>query len=158
MSTAEKEELLLIESCYHNEAPDMIAFASRVLNNESMAEVAVQETFLIALRGMDKLKTSPNPVGWLYVTLKNVIRHMKRDQQKQLWRVISIDYIPDIPAIDKDLDLWMLMESCDSNDAKLLIEFYLKQRSLKELAEEYGITVGACKMRIKRAKKRAHEK
>lgn len=158
MSTTEKEELLLLESYYRDEAPDMIAFASRVLNNESMAEVAVQETFLIALRGMDKLKTSPNPVGWLYVTLKNVIRHMKRDQQKQLWRVISIDDVPDIPAVDKDLDLWMLMESCDSDDAKLLIEFYVKQRSLKELAEEYGITVGACKMRIKRAKKRAREK
>lgn len=158
MPTTEKEELLLLESYYRNEAPGMTAFASRVLNNESMAEVAVQETFLTALRRMDKLKSSPNPVGWLYVTLKNIIRHMKRDRQKQLWRVISIDDMPDIPAADnKDLDLWMLLESCSSDDARLLIEFYVEQRSLKELAEEYGITVGACKMRIKRAKERARE-
>ena len=63
-----------------------------------------------------------------------------------------------IPAGEINIELWTILESCDDADAKLLIDFYIKQRSLKELAEEQGITVGACKMRLKRAKKRAREK
>ena len=81
MPTTEKEDMLLLESYYCNEATNMIAFASCILNNRSMAEVAVQETFLIALNEMEKLKASPKPVGWLYITLKNIIMHMKREQK-----------------------------------------------------------------------------
>lgn len=156
MSIAEKEDLLLLEGYYRSEAEDMISFAAYLLNNnESMAEVAVQETFLIALKKIQTLKSSPNPVGWLYITLKNIIKHIHRDQQRQLSRIVSIDALQAVPAAEKNLDLWLLLESCDHADARILIDFYLKNRTIKELAGEYGITIGACKMRIKRAKERA---
>ena len=158
MPVALTDNQALIEQYYRAEYSDMVFFASRVLQSESMAEVAVQETFIIAQRNVDKLKSSPKPVGWLYNTLKNVIKHIRRDERIQLMRVVSLEEIPEQESAGKSTDLWLLMESCGDEDAKLLTEFYLQKRSLIELAGEYGISVGACKMRIKRARERARQK
>lgn len=158
MPTTEKQHILLLEKYYRDEAADMVSFASHILNNRSMAEVAVQETFLIALNKIEKLTESPNPVGWLYITLKNVIKHIQRDRHKQFMRVVALEEIKEIPTDDKIVDLWLTMDAGRDPDMSLLYKFYVENRSLKELTEEYGITVGACKMRIKRAKARAKEK
>ena len=158
MSRIEKDNLMILEQYYREEFEDMVTFASHILASRTLAEVAVQDTFLIALNKIEKLTESPNPVGWLYITLKNVIKHIQRDRQKQVLRVVSLDEVKEISKDDTNIDLWMFMDSCKDSDAKLLFEFYVENCSLKELAEENGITVGACKMRIKRAKARAKEK
>lgn len=156
MPSAKKaDDLSLLEKYYREEFKDMLLFAVRMLNSEELAEVSVQDTFVIALEKIASLKASTNPVGWLYNTLKNVIRHMRRDQQAQLLRVVSIDDIPELPASDKEADLLLIASSGKDPDIRILIEFYVEGRSLKELAEEYRVSVGACKMRIKRARERS---
>lgn len=158
MSKTEKDNLTILEQYYREEFEDMVTFASHILASRSLAEVAVQDTFLIALNNIEKLTKSPNPVGWLYITLKNVIKHIQRDRQRQLLRVVSLEEIKEIPADDAGERLCMTMDVCKDPDLCLLYKFYVENKSLKELAKEYGITVGACKMRIKRAKARAKEK
>ena len=46
------------------------AFSS--LNDYGLAETAVQETFLVALRFREKFAASKNPVGWLYKALSYI--------------------------------------------------------------------------------------
>lgn len=41
--TAEKDNLSLLDEYYGNEAEDMLSLSSRILNNRSVAEVAVQD-------------------------------------------------------------------------------------------------------------------
>ena len=41
---------------------------------------------------------------------------------------------------------------------KLIVNVYLNGYSMQEMADRLGISLGACKMRIKRAKERLKEK
>ena len=158
MSRIEKDNLIVLEQYYREEFEDMVTFASHILESRTLAEVAVQDTFLIALNKIDRLAESPNAVGWLYITLKNVIKHMQRNRQKQILRIVALEEIKEIPTDDASMSLWITKDACKDPDIGLLYKFYVENNSLKELAEEYGITVGACKMRIKRAKGRVKEK
>lgn len=150
-----EDDLDLMEKYYREEYKDMLLFAGRMLNSVELAEVAVQETFVIALEKLSSLKASTKPVGWLYNTLKNVIRHMRRDQQAQLLRMVSMDDVLELPASNKEADLLLLASAEKDSDLRLLIEFYVEGRSIQVLAEENKISVGACKMRIKRARERS---
>lgn len=157
--TQDKERLKCIEEYFRSEYADMLSLASYLLNNnKALAEVAVQDTFVFALEHMDKLTASPNPVGWLYNVLKNIVRHIYRDQQRLLKRVVSIGEAPELRTSDYGRDLRLSMSSFNDSDTILLIQFYIQGYSVKELARKYDISVGACKMRIKRAKENMKEK
>lgn len=148
------ERLKLLEAYYRNEYAEMLSTASYMLNNSALAEVAVQDTFVIALENIDKLTASPSPVGWLYNVLKNNVRHMRRDQQAMLKRFVSLDDAPEVEAVDAGHKAKFFINENKNPEMELLIKFYIHGYSLKELAHEYGISIGACKMRIKRAKTR----
>lgn len=54
----------------------MIAYAISALNDRSLAEEAVQDTYRIACAKADDFLSSPNPKGWLLNTLKYVIKNI----------------------------------------------------------------------------------
>ena len=70
----------LIQELYETEAPRLRKLAYQALSDWGLADTAVQETFVIALRNREKLAQSPSPVGWLYRTQQHVIQHLRRDQ------------------------------------------------------------------------------
>jgi RNA polymerase sigma-70 factor (ECF subfamily) len=67
-----------IERLYFELFAKMTAYANSVLRNRALAEEAVQETFRIACMKPEALCDSPNPQGWLLVTLKNVLNNTVR--------------------------------------------------------------------------------
>lgn len=152
-------DMELLERYYRDEYSDMLSFASYLLSSRSLGEVAVQETFVIALGSIDKLKASPKPVGWLYNTLKYVVKHMKRDVNKTINNVMSLEDVPESASDSFEDEAYIsLLDAEDGEDMKLLTRFYVQGWSLKELSNTYGVSVGAIKMRIKRAKGRLKEK
>lgn len=145
------EEIEVLEYYYQQEYKDMFKFAYRLLKDEHIAEVAVQDTFLIASNKIKKLCDSPNPRGWLYNTLKNAIRHLQRERQRMLERCVDFDSaqepFTEMPPI-ASLDI------SKNADLQMLAQFYVNGYSLEEIAAHMGISVPAVKMRINRAKKR----
>ncbi|MDR1159155.1 MAG: sigma-70 family RNA polymerase sigma factor [Syntrophomonadaceae bacterium] len=148
------ERLKTLEEYFRDEYKEMLSVASYMLNNQALAEVAVQDTFVVALENIDKLTASPSPVGWLYVVLKNNVRHMWRDQRTMLKHFVSLEDTPEIEAMDTGHEVNSLINEDNNHEMELLIQFYIQGYSIKELARKYGISIGACKMRIKRAKDR----
>ena len=69
-----------IEELYLEMHDKLIIYARCALKNESLAEEAVQEAFHIACQKPEKLCNSPNPQGWLMLTLRNTIQNMRRSQ------------------------------------------------------------------------------
>ena len=143
-----------IEKYFRSEYASMLSFAGYLLNNRSLAEVAVQETFVCALENYEKFESSPNPVGWLYNTLKNMIRHIQRDQQKIIKRMVQLDSCAEDYIASTHKSAMDLCTNKENPDFQLLIRFYVYGYTLKELAQEEGISVGAMTMRIQRAKER----
>ena len=144
------EESEFLEFYYRKEYEGLFRYALHLLGNASLAEVAVQNTFVIAARRISTLMAHENPVGWLYVVMKYTICEMRRDQAAVKERCVPLEDVPEqfVPMEEP--------EALDRNDPdiELLQRFYVDGFSLKELAAEYETTVAALKMRICRLKKR----
>ena len=136
----------------------MCAAALSFVGDVNMAEVAVQETFLVALRYPEKIFRSENPVGWLYKALFNVSKHIIRDRKKLQARTVSFgDSLEDALSQNDDYS-FVDNKIAESEEMKLIVNVYLNGYSMQEMADRLGISLGACKMRIKRAKERLKEK
>lgn len=76
----------------------LLKYASRYLHYQPsllpMAQDAVQETYLKAVRHVDALMEHPNPGGWLIVSLRNVLQYMLREEGKR-----PEDLVADVSAV-----------------------------------------------------------
>lgn len=148
------EETTVLEQYFRAEYQDMLRFARVTLKDENLAEVAVQDTFVIASLKFQDLTGSPNPVGWLYNVLKNTIRAHKRERRRMLERCVAWEGLQE-PSAEMPPVGELDMEK--SADLRLLARLYIQGYSLEEIAADMGITVPALKMRMSRARKRLRE-
>lgn len=152
---------LEIEKLYFELFEQMRAYARSALENDALAEEAVQETFRIACMKPQQLCESPNPKGWLFNTLKNVIQNTRKSRNRAdklvaeyiSHRETSQDWSED--AIDPDI---LYEDMAESEEYQLVRAFALEGQSLLELAQARGISVDACKKRLQRAKKTLKQK
>ncbi len=145
-----------IDRLYLQMYPMLFEYARSSLSNDSLAEEAVQDTFIIACQKPEALCNSPNPEGWLVNTLKHVLSNTIRSQS--IARRIFLDYfasnVSDVSVSNDRVGLEILYEDvADLEEFKLVKEMALDGRSYLEMAEQRGISVGTCRKRMERAKK-----
>ena len=151
----DKEQSRFIEQLYMEMYDMLITYARCALQEESLAEEAVQETFRIACQKPEILQASPNPNGWLVNTLKNTIRNIKHNRataQRILTQYLELRIDEDSYAVDKLKLATLYSDIANTEEFKLLKEFSIDGRSHLEMAKSRGITVAACKKRLQRAK------
>lgn len=144
-----------IEELYLEMFEKLKVYACCSLDNEALAEEAVQETFRVACQKPEQLCESGNPRGWLVQTLKYTINNMRsnRATAKRTVERYLITQIKDLPIPEDKLDLSILYENVtDTEEFKLLAEMAFEGRSHLEIASSRGISVSACKKRMQRAK------
>lgn len=113
---------------------------------------------MAALRFREKLKASEKPAGWLYRALQYSIKHIQRERRALLLHTLPLDTVPEEDTARCD-DYDLTEDGLNAGeDMRLLRAFYVQGYSIRELAEREGISVGACKMRMKRARERLREK
>ena len=152
---------LEIERLYFELFEQMRIYAVSALENEALAEEAVQETFRIACMKPEQLCDSPNPKGWLFNTLKYVIQNTRKIRNRAInllaeytaHREVSPSWSED--AIDPDV---LYEDVLNSDEYQLLKAYSLEGQSLLELAQARGITLNACKKRMQRAKEMLKQK
>lgn len=157
MSNENRDKNDIIEYYYKSEYNNLFRYAARILLNEGLAEDAVQDTFQIAMKRIDVFAASPNPVGWLYETLKNVLKHVQRDRQRHMKMMIPMDLVPEESMSVEEIMPKLSTLYGDDEEMKLLILFYGYGFKVRDLADVLGITESACKMRIRRARARKKE-
>ena len=149
--------LKFIETLYIKNASLLFNYANIILSNASLAEEAVQETFVIACIKQHALENSPNPEGWLMNTLKNVCRNIqKKNRNYYLSRILSLnESVLGTTALESD-NLWEtnVQDFISKEDFMILKKIILDGYSYKDLAKELGISLEACKKRAQRAKQR----
>jgi RNA polymerase sigma-70 factor (ECF subfamily) len=144
-----------IEQLYQQMYSKLFVYARSVLENDALAEEAVQDTFHIACQKVDAVCGSPNPKGWLFNTLKYVISNELRS--RSIAKRILMDYfalnINDISISNDHIGLEIIYtDIADTEEFKLLKEMALEGKSHLEMAQARGITVSACRKRVQRAK------
>lgn len=145
-----------LEELYREMFHLCFVYARSALNDENLAEEAVQDTFRIACEKADKLFSSQNPKGWIVETLKNVIRNMKRSRAQISKTIVSMASAEKDPfaTSDEEDPCLLYAGTVKDEDFALLKRLSLDGYSMLEAAEELGITVEACKKRAQRARQR----
>lgn len=143
-----------IEKLYMEMFDMLMAYARASLENEALAEEAVQETFRIACLKPDDLVACPNPKGWIINTLKFTIQNSRRSRDKAI--VLLTEYMAshNEDAFSEDhISLEVTYGNIAQTDEfQLIKELALEGRSHLEMAQKRGISVDACKKRVQRAK------
>ena len=150
-----------IEKLYLEMHDMLMSYARSSLENEALAEEAVQETFHIACQIPEKLCDSKNPKGWLVLTLKNTIRNMKRSRAtaKRIVEQYLMVQLKESTVSEDRIDLGILYQNvADLEEFKLLSEMAIEGRSHEEMANKRGISISACKKRVQRAKETLQRK
>ena len=89
------EQDAFLERLFRAHFHELQIHAFRFLGNWDDAQTAVQDSFHTACEKIDVLMSSPNPVGWMKLTVKNVARNMVRARSRQAKWLTSWDELPD---------------------------------------------------------------
>lgn len=150
-----------IEQLYLEMYDRLMVYARSSLENEALAEEAVQETFRIACQKPESLCDSPNPQGWLVITLRNTVRNIRHNRAtaKRVVEYYLIAQSKEFAISEDRISLNILYENvADTEEFRLLSEMAIQGRSHEEMAASRGITVSACKKRVQRAKETLQRK
>lgn len=126
------------------------------LGDYGQAEVAVQEAFVIACVKVDDFMGSPNPMGWIVDTVKNVSLNLRRSQKlyqslfisvEALERPLEIELANDDAPLDIDASC---QEQLKPDEYQLFRRYAVDQERVTDLAKELGISAPACRKRLQR--------
>ena len=130
-----------VESLFRAHYSKLVWYAQTLLTRNAQtsdpgrAEEAVQEAFAIAWSKWEDLFASPNPAGWLYNTVNNVVRNMIRADQQWASRLLqaqaALSHQPFQPPPGAGLELEGLVSQ---EDLDLLKRLYLEGMTYEDLA------------------------
>ena len=154
--TLEQKEI--IDKLYREHRAAFLRYAKHRLGSDTAAEIAVQDAFVTALNKPEELLASQSHVGWIYRVIDNKIMHMIRDKTAMMSHFGGyIDH--DFPQA-ATVDYYSVIDDSTlaSEEYRLLKRFYADGYRLKEIAAEQGLSLGACKMKIKRAREKLRKR
>lgn len=142
----------LVAQYYEAIFPKLIKIAYRLTDDMAIAEDLVQDTFTIALFRQDRFASSPNPEGWLVLTLRNLIKNELRHRRNE---EVPLDGLFRVPSAGEPQRLWESLPSQLSAEERSLLTWrYEDGLCCREIADRLGITETACRSRVFRALRR----
>ena len=132
---------------------DFFRFAKSILRNDDDAMDAVSEAILKAYVNLGKLRDREKFKAWMMRILANEAYKICNKRK----RAISIEELGEIAAIDSDsesLVLWSAIESLSKDLRAAVVLFYYDDFSIKEISKVLGISQGAIKTRLSRAREK----
>lgn len=144
-----------IEAFYLEMYDLLFIYARKAMENDALAEEAIQETFRIVCTKPEDFISSPNPKGWIINTLKYTIQNMRHNRDRA--NVLLTQYLAAHSNSDAFLEDQISLEVTYENVAhseefQLIKEMAVDGKSHLEMAHSRGISVDACKKRVQRAK------
>lgn len=143
-----------LEQLYRGMYAPLLRYAQFALEDQGLAEEAVQEAFATAWRRVEVLMDSPNPQGWMMETLKHVIQATRRSRDRARWAAQAAEKAGEVTATDEE-NLDTIYGDLVGQEAYELLKAYaLEHQSVEELARARGISREACKKQLQRARKK----
>lgn len=140
----------------------LFLYAFSTFKNKSLAEEAVQDTFQIACLKADALAVSPNPEGWLMKTLKYVMSNLRKKQAtRDAWVVSDRELDENMALVPQGISIEteaFFIDTLGETDYKMLKRVALKESTIHEAAQEFGISEAACSKRIQRSKEKLRKR
>jgi RNA polymerase sigma factor (sigma-70 family) len=152
----------------------VVHIAKKMIINDWVARELAQEAILQAYLSLDRLRDASRFKSWLYGITLNICRSYLHDQKMDMLSletligsvrsdiVIKFEDAVDPQTIVEEHDLHRLvLEAVDElspKDREATLLFYYEQLTLQEIAALSGVSVGAIKGRLHRARKQLQER
>ncbi len=143
--------------------PTVYAIALARLRNPTEAQELAQEVFLHALTKLDQLRDAQCFAGWLrQITVRMAINRLTRGlplakgdgeilDQTEAAGAAPVD---ELVKAEQAAELYRSLERLKPVDRATLVAFYLRGRTLKQMAREFETPVGTIKRRLHVARNR----
>ncbi len=148
--------------------------AHKMIADEGVARELAQEAILQAYLSLDHLRDASRFKSWLYGITLNICRSYLQDQKMDMLSletvmigvhsdgITNFDDTSDPQAIAEAHDLHRLVldaiNELSARDKEATLLFYYEQLTLQEIANHSGVSVGAIKGRLHRARKQLQER
>ncbi len=150
-----KEAFKLLVELWHQ---PLLVFAARYLGQDVDAHDAVQETWLAAIKGLNKLQNPSLFVSWLFRTLTNkcIDRIRKQQADQRLLRHADITSETSELSNENELLNQAIQELSDQHRTLIMLRFGQELR-IGQIAAMLNIPEGTVKSRLHRALARLRE-
>lgn len=137
-------------------------FAYRLAGTSHEAEDISQQAFLDAQRKLDTLREPDKVRAWLFMIVRNLYRRRIRD--KVTHREVALEVLVE-PAgevsVEQTLDsesLQRVLNSLPEEFRSVVLLFYFRELSYREIAEQLDVPIGTVMSRLSRGKKLLRER
>lgn len=156
------EQERFFEEFYREHFEKLVTYAYGYTRDRYIAQDVVQDAFHILLRKekMQEFLESPNQIGWIKTTVKNVARNAVKSRQRQAkWLVFVEEMNLELAASgahneeDEEAVLKRYAEFLSPQESYLLKRLVLDHATYTELKDALGISMWACYKRVERMEK-----
>lgn len=155
---SETEQAALLTRWVNEHSSSLLRICFIQLADRTMAEDALQETFIKAWRAIPRCSESPirNEKAWLTRIALNVCSDMRRSQWMRHFTVTkAIDSLPPSLVAVQPEDKTLLLDICmlPEKYRQVLILYYYQRLTLQETGEILGIDTSTVFYRLRKAEK-----
>lgn len=156
MFTVDKKQRQFFHKLYYEMYDTLKREAYYFVRDKEAVQDILQETFFEAYKKLDVLYGHENPQGWLVeaVRYKSLPYRKKLNERlRQEIRELDLSNLPELSGVDEYPFLLfdVMKEALKKDEYELVMKRVLGGYSFGELAKEYEISEGACKMKVKRS-------
>lgn len=143
-----------LEKLFREHFNELELYAYALLKDQPDAREAVQDAFHIACTKIEAVMESPNPMGWMRLTVKNLARNRRRQRSREMLLLLPLEEAGETPAQEEE-GWFEFLEQCRAvltpEEMELLMSVVVEGAPYSEKASDLGISVWACYKRVKRS-------
>jgi RNA polymerase sigma-70 factor (ECF subfamily) len=133
-------------------------FAYRLSGTAHEAEDLTQQAFLDAQRKLDTLRDPDKARAWLFMIVRNLHRRRLRDRGTH--REVAVDPALELPDGAESVEattlnsdsLQQILNELPAEFRDVLVLFYFRELSYREIAEQLDVPIGTVMSRLSRGK------
>lgn len=146
------------DKLYLEYKPKLMKFVSASIEDKSITEDIVQETFYEALRKFDVFRKHPHQIGWLYKAAGYKIKEYLRKMQPQNEIWLEQKVLEEIPGVedsyaDAEAQI-VLYETLTQDELLRFRRYFIWGETTAEIAEKEKITENNMRVRLSRLRQK----
>lgn len=146
--------MIPFESFYRQEYQGMLGIALTLARDTTQAEDLVQEAFITAHRRWDRVSQYDSPRAWVRRVLINRATSLRRRLSAEVRAVSRVGPLePAAPDLSPETaDVWSEVRRLPRRQQQAIALHYVGQLSMVEIADVMGLSQGAVKSHLHRAR------